>query len=193
MAQIISFHIIHDTTAESPREWGNLGTFIMQHNKYDFGDCKFEVDGNYISFKKDFKYHLKQVHNCTIKDVVYLPVYMYDHSSQTINTTGFSDYWDSGQIGYIYVLKSRLREVYNVKRISKNVTQAVKEAMESEIALLDQWLQGDIYGYEIKYNDNTVNACWGFYGEDPRMNGMWEHWSESEQCYYLKHNIQIKY
>ena len=193
MAQITSFRIMQDTDAESPREWDNLGTFIMQHGKYEFGDRKFEVDSRYISFEENFKYHLKQVYNCTIKDVVYLPVYMYDHSGQTINTTGFSDPWDSCQIGYIYVLKATLRKEYNVKRISKHITRIAKEVMESEIETLDQWLRGDVYGYEIEYDDGTINSCWDFYGDDPRTNGMWEHWSDEEQHYYLEHNIQIEY
>ena len=79
MAQIVKFKIEQDVDPESPREWDNLGTFIMQHNRYSFGDREFENDSSYISFEEDFKYHLNAVCNCTLKDVIYLPVYMYDH------------------------------------------------------------------------------------------------------------------
>ena len=34
-----------------------------------------------------------------------LPLYLYDHSGITMNTTGFSCPWDSGQVGWIYAFK----------------------------------------------------------------------------------------
>lgn len=193
MAQIVSFRIFHDSDAESPREWDNLGTFIMQHNRYEFGDRKFETSDIRISFEEDFEYHLKYAHDCTLKDVIYLPIYMYDHSGQTINTTGFNCTWDSGQIGYIYATKEKLRKEYSVKRISKRIIEIVEGIMKSEIEILDQWVQGDTYGYEVEYDDGTSDSCYGFYGNDPYINGMWEHWGEEEQRYYLEHNIEITY
>ena len=40
-----------------------------------------------------------------------LPLYLYDHSGITMNTTGFSCPWDSGQVGWIYASKEdALRE-----------------------------------------------------------------------------------
>lgn len=36
-----------------------------------------------------------------------LPLYLYDHSGITMNTTGFSCPWDSGQVGWILRLQGR--------------------------------------------------------------------------------------
>lgn len=36
---------------------------------------------------------------------IVLPLYLYDHSGITMNTTGFSCPWDSGQVGWIYASK----------------------------------------------------------------------------------------
>ena len=43
-------------------------------------------------------------------EVVALPLYLYDHSGITMNTSGFSCPWDSGQVGWIYCTKKRFRE-----------------------------------------------------------------------------------
>jgi len=110
---ITNFRIEQEECPESPREWDNLGTFIMMHGQYSFSDIPFEEDDN-DSWEDAFKHHLQTVEDCTIKDVIYLPVYMYDHSGITINTVGFSCGWDSGQIGYIYVTKDKIRKEYNV-------------------------------------------------------------------------------
>jgi len=184
MTQIVEFKIEQDLDPESPREWDNLSTFIMQHERYSFGDREFKNDSSYISFENDFKYHLNAVHDCTIKDVIYLPVYMYDHSGITLSTTSFSCSWDSGQIGYTYVTKEQVRKEYNVKRISSKLKEQVLSIMRAEIKTLDQYLIGDIYGFTIKYNDGSVNSCWGFYGNNPETNGMFEHWTEKEIKYY---------
>lgn len=37
--------------------------------------------------------------------IAMLPLYLYDHSGITMNTSGFSDPWDSCQVGYIYMTK----------------------------------------------------------------------------------------
>jgi len=184
MAQIIEFEIKQDDCPESPREWDNLGTFIMQHGRYEFGDRTFEVDGSYISFEDYFKYHLRTVHDCSLDDTVYLPVYMYDHSGITISTTPFSSRWDSGQIGYIYAVKDDIRKEYNVKRISSKLREQVLSILRAEIQTLDQYLIGDTYGFNIEYDDGSSNSCWGFYGDNPKTNGMYDHWTDEEIKYY---------
>jgi len=186
MAQIIEFEIEQDEYPESPREWGNLGTFIMQHGNYEFGDRIFEINGNGISFEDDFKYHLHTVYDCSLDDVIYLPVYMYNHSGITISTTPFSCKWDSGQIGYIYAVKDDIRKEYNVKRISPKLREQTLSILRAEIQTLDQYLIGDIYGFNIEYDDGSNNSCWGFYGNNPKTNDMYDHWSNEEIKYYEK-------
>jgi len=157
-----------DCCAESPREWSNLGTFIMQHNRYEFGDCIFKTNNNNISLKEDFKYHLKEVENCSINDTIYLPVYMYDHSGVTISTTPFNCNWDSGQIGYIYTTKKSVRNEYNTKRISNKLKNTVISVLEAEINLLNDYIDGNVYCYTLYENNEIIDSCCGFYGDDFR-------------------------
>ncbi len=193
MTQITEFKIEQDTYPESPREWDNLGTFIMQHGRYEFGDRIFENDGSYISFEEDFKYHLRIVHDCTIKDVIYLPVYMYDHSGISISTSPFSSHWDSGKIGYIYVTNGKVRSDYSAKRISSKLRSTVLSNLQAEIKALDQYVTGNICGFTIEYDDGSINSCWGFYGYNPETNGMFEHWTNKEISYYKENSIDFTY
>lgn len=93
--------IERDSDPISPREWDNLGTIVYWHPRYVLGDVYVPKD-RYSSPEEVLK------HECGDEnDIVYLPVYLYDHSGLTINTTGFHCPWDSGQVGWIYAEKDR--------------------------------------------------------------------------------------
>ena len=47
-----------------------------------------------------------------------LPLYLYDHSGITMNTTGFSCPWDSGQVGWIYASKEDALREFGGKNIT---------------------------------------------------------------------------
>ncbi len=52
------------------------------------------------------------------KRTVILPLDLYDHSGITMNTTGFHCPWDSGQVGYIYVMPEDIRKEFSAARVS---------------------------------------------------------------------------
>jgi len=164
--------IIHDENPESPREWDNLGTMVCFHGRYNLGD-KHEYNSDHYNRWDDMeKEIIKRENVCVI-----LPLYLYDHSGITMNTTGFSCPWDSGQVGYVFVSKEKVRKEYGVKRITKKVIEQVTNVLVGEVSTYDQYLTGDVYGYEI-YEVTTnngietetfVDSCWGFYGSDHCM------------------------
>jgi hypothetical protein len=107
------------------------------------------------------------------KDIISLPLYLYDHSGITMNTTGFSCRWDSGCVGFIYVTKEQVRKEYNVKRITKDIVDKVTKVLQGEVKTYDQYLTGDVYGYRISKvevcdkgceHKEEVDSCWGYYG-----------------------------
>ena len=100
----------HDEYAESPRSWDNLGTMICFHKRYDLGDEHVLSSDSFNSWNEIEKYIIKNYDAAVV-----LPIYMYDHSGITINTTGSSCPWDSGQVGFIYVSNRKLRSEYNIK------------------------------------------------------------------------------
>ncbi|WP_131821653.1 hypothetical protein [Desulfofundulus australicus] len=95
-----------------------------------------------------------------------------------MSTKPFSCPWDSGQIGWIYVLKEKVREEYGVKRITKKVRDRVISVLKAEVEVYDRWLRGEVYGftvYEIADGDiASIDSCGGFYGDDPGENGILE-------------------
>ena len=152
--------ILQDESPESPREWENLGTMICFHRRYNLGDKhNFSVEEGEKMTKE--------------KDIISLPLYLYDHSGITMNTTGFSCRWDSGCVGFIYVTKEQVRKEYNVKRITKDIVEKVRKVLKGEVETYDQYLTGEVYGYRISKvevcdkgceHKEEVDSCWGYYG-----------------------------
>lgn len=54
--------------------------------------------------------------------------------------------------------------------------QRALAVLDAELAVCNQYLQGDVWGYVLYRNGQQVDSCWGCYGDDWRANGMREHW-----------------
>lgn len=149
--------IYHDETPESPREWDNLGTMVCWHRRYNLGDVqlKDEYNGDIQLLRETLEG----------KDVaLYLPLFLYDHSGITMSTGSFGDPWDSGQVGYIYVTRETMRKEYG-KRITAKRLERAELVLRGEVETYDQFLTGQVYGYEVKGPDGELaDSCWGFYG-----------------------------
>ena len=81
-----------DESAESPREWDNLGVMVCAHQRYNLGDIQ-------VNSKEELDEKLKDA-------FIRLPLYLYDHSGLSISTKNaypFNDQWDAGQVGFIIV------------------------------------------------------------------------------------------
>lgn len=203
--------IYHDCDAESPREWDNLGTMVCFHRRYDLGDKHHYSDSDEflfdlleqtlgdtdkavskrmnISNSIDFKAHRGHFQKAVDDEIIevirqkfiIMPLYLYDHSIQSISTGSFIGRahhaeWDSGQVGWVYVSKADVRKEYSVKRITKKVLDRAVKVLEAEVEIFDQYLRGDIYGFVIEDKEgNHLDSCWGFHGDDPKENGMIDH------------------
>lgn len=167
--------IFQDTWAESPRSWSNLGTMAIFHKRYNFGDeVKFSSEdfANWAEMEEYIKNKLNAV--------VCLPIYMYDHSGITINTQAFASPWDSGQVGFIYVVKDKVREEYKKHKIGEDLIKRVTQLLEKEVKTMDTYLRGEIYGFHLVKRvtgsaDKIIDSCSGFYGENIKENGMLDH------------------
>jgi hypothetical protein len=155
--------IFPDEICESPRDWGNLGTMICFHRRYNLGDKHTYNHDNYNDWEEMKEDIIRQENVHTI-----LPLYIYDHGGITMNTTGFSCGWDSGQVGWIFVSKEKVKK----ESIDEN---KVEEYLKGEVETYDQYLTGDVYGYRVSKIDvcdkgcehkEQVDSCWGYYGEE---------------------------
>ena len=144
--------IEQDDNPINPRmENANLGIMLCKHRRYNLGD---DVDAN--------KDEVLNMLAGKIKDVVALPLYLYDHSGITMNTTGFSCRWDSGMVGCIYADYNKIRSWYGVKKVTKNLIEKVKDMFRSEVKEYDNYISGNVYGYVIKKDDEEMDSCWGY-------------------------------
>lgn len=112
--------------------------------------------------------------------IVFLPLFLYDHGGITMNTTGFSCPWDSGQVGYIYTTKDKiLKEVGHYQENGKwvkaktNWKKAAYAVLKDEVKTYDMYLKNEVYGYVVdKYVsesdewDEDIESCWGFYSDN---------------------------
>ena len=156
--------IIPDFEPQNPRVWDeNFGTMVCFSRRYNLGDEHDYKSGDYSGWE--------EIENAIVRNEnvgAILPLYLYDHSGITINTTGFSCPWDSGQIGFIFVSKEKIREEYGVKYVTQKVRDKAEKLLLGEVETYDQFLRGDIYGYRITNTetDTEIDSCWGFYGSD---------------------------
>ena len=186
-----TIEIGYDHFPESPREWDNLGTIAYKHNRYAIGDQEIkeasaiEFLGNLVSdhltgddqealyyYDEDISVQLKnKIVKLVKQDYIILDYYLYDHSIQSVSTTPFSEQhgwqhasWDSGQVGWVYVSKERVRKDFGWKHITKNREDEIVKILKCEVEAYNQYLLGEVYYYEIRNRHNdTIDSCYGFY------------------------------
>jgi hypothetical protein len=177
----VKLEIIQDLDPSHPRtDFDNMFTMVCWHNRYNLGD-KHDFETPWA-----FKEWCKEQKGLIIK-----PLFLYDHSGITISTGSFSDHWDSGQVGWIYCTRENARKEMMVKRLTKKVMAQVLKNLECEVEIYDQYLTGDVWGYNYKSHDGIHDdSCWGFFGSDPKENGMWDNWPEEIRKLYNPDYIQ---
>jgi hypothetical protein len=154
--------IIQDTDIQSPREDDNIGTMVCFHDCFS-GDEHNYNHGDYNSWDEMEEDIIRNENVGVI-----LPLYLYDHSGLTMNTTGFNCPFDSGQVGFIFISKETIRNEFGVKYVTKKVREKIEKQLVGEVETFDQYLTGDVYGFRITdtEKDEEVDSCWGFYGSE---------------------------
>lgn len=180
-----NINIHYDDCGESPREWDNLGKMVCWHRRYNLGDEQPNENNedywrsiayDHVPFETD-DLDMDTVWKIIDKHYIVLPLYLYDHSGITMNTSGFSCPWDSGQVGWIYVSKKAVREEWGWKRIGKRRWNKIARLLEGEVETYDQYLTGQVYFYTIEAKDTNKSiscddSCGGFYGYDHKTSGL---------------------
>lgn len=167
--------VYQDIDPSSPREWDNLGIMVIGHKKYDFGDNDTGVPMDQFESWDEMQWYIEG----TLRAIACLPIYMYDHSGITINTTGFSCPWDSGQVGFIFTTQKKLDEMgvtLNNGEEWDDFVQRIKDSLVGEVSTMDDYVTNNVYGFRVKDPDGEeLNSCWGFFGSDVKTNGILDH------------------
>lgn len=151
--------IFPDNNPENPRNWDNLTKMVCFHNHYSLGDKHDYNHGDYNGWDEMEADIIRNE-----KPVVIKPLYLYDHSGITMNTTGFSCPWDSGRVGFVFVTRKDALKEYGKKRITPAIKEKAEKVLDGEVETYDQFLTGDVYGYKIFKGEEELDSCWGFYG-----------------------------
>ncbi len=155
---------------ESPREYyqdSNITKMICFHRKYQLGDE--HGFANPAEFAEWVKNNEKNI-------AIIKPLYLLDHSGITISTHDFMDPWDSGQVGYVYVMKDQ------VKDYDKTV---IENLLENEVNEYANWLAGipQYFAFEITDEDDYLIEC----------EGVFELTTEKEMFNEMKERSEHKY
>lgn len=172
-----------DEYPDSPREWDNLGTMVCAHRDYILGDVQadsaegvtqellalagwiedqYNEDGDLIEWTDE------QREAALDRALVRLPLYLFDHSGLTMSTgtwtfRGFDPVgWDWGMVGWIAVSWDKARA-----EMGADVTrEQIEAALEAEVEVYDQYLQGDVYGVDVWVKGGEHDLMFGCYGLD---------------------------
>ena len=155
--------IYPDDDPQNPRtEWDNFGSMVCFHRKYQLGDIGHGIsEDDFANWSELKEYLIKEK-----EAIIVLPMYMYDHSGLTVNTTGFSCSWDWGQIGYTYTTRKEILENWGGKKLTKELRQKATDLLVAEVQNYDDYLTGNVYGYVLEdENGNELWSCWGYSGD----------------------------
>lgn len=161
--------------------WGTYYLFpLMSIRDAEFGiieeykDVTWLVDDIIEALPQEDKWKILEKH----AQIIFMPLFLYDHSGITMNTCGYSCRWDSGQVGYIYTDRKTILDLNAYYRNKKGKSTKVtknnwKKAaylwMEGEVEEYDQYLTGEVYGiieeeYDVEGDTwEETDSCWGFF------------------------------
>lgn len=80
-----------------------------------------------------------------------LPVYKFEHSGVSFNTTGYSDPWDSGQVGFIYCTHDRAVELLG----SEVTEERALDVLRKEVDQYSKWANGEAYMVHVRGDDRV--------------------------------------
>lgn len=166
-----------DDCNESSRDWDNLGIMVCFHNRYNLGD-KHELKSSDFNGWKELEEYIQKTYDAA----VILPLYLYDHSGISMKVGSFQGLlaqghaeFDSGQVGFIYVSKEKVRKEYNWKKITQERAEKLAEYLTNEVEIYNQEISGDVWVYVITKEDDpevheVLGGIYGFnYAEEEAM------------------------
>ncbi len=121
-----------------------------------------------------------------------LPLYLFDHSGITMNTTGFSCPWDSGQVGWIYASKDAIQAEYGGKDLTPEIREKAEKLLRGEVEYYDHYLRGDCYGFQLYKGEEEIDSCWGFISDPSDLQDAIEGYLP-EECQGIMNNLVFRY
>jgi hypothetical protein len=178
--------VSYDEWADSPRTWDNLTKMIFFGKHKHLGDKHNINPDNYNGWDK-----LEEAIKKEYDVILIQKVYAYSHGGLTISTSPFSCPWDSGTLGFVIITKQDIKQNYGWKVITKKrldeVSNSLDRIIESEIEVLDNYIQGEVFSFQIQDEAGEIeDSCCGFYGSDIKVNGILDYISNEDKSLVLE-------
>ena len=172
-----TIEIAQDDLDMNPRkEYDHLGTMVCWHDRYDLGD---EQRSRWDS--EDIQ---EEIDALISEGAEVLPLYLYDHSGLTMNTSGFSCGWDSGTVGFIYMTKSVMIENWGKKICTAKVRESARKCLVAEVTEYDQYLTGDIWYFDVTHNES---------GESESIGGIFGHEYAEQEAEFMAESLDSEH
>ncbi len=154
----VELHI--DDDPMNPRENDNWSHIVHWHRRRTIGDEELSESMTQEELREKLTSEGEEV-------LALLPVYCYEHGGITISCGAYSCSFDSGQVGWAYITKSRavemLGEGYDWASTS---LEEYERYIREEVKAFADYLEGRVFGFVIKGRDGEVlDSCWGFLGD----------------------------
>jgi hypothetical protein len=159
--------IFQDDTPDDPRGDDNLGKMVCFNRNYNLGDKHEYEQDNYSNWNELEADIMKREKPCVI-----VPLWIYDHSGISISTARICQ-WDSSMVGFAFITTEAFKKEHGYKRLTAKRIRQAEKFLKGEIETYNQYLTGDVYGYEIvevskcdqdHEHEKFMDSCWGFYG-----------------------------
>lgn len=143
-------------TDESPADWEDDTLFLVGYHQDFWVDKMVSKDLAVAIAEKEkddpeVEKYLKNYH------VFGLEAYIHSGVSLSLSYEGnYPDRrWDVSQLGLVFVKKTTAR-----------TRKKARELAQGLIATWNDYLSGNIYGFEVKTpGDELIDSCWGYYGD----------------------------
>lgn len=202
--------IVPDDDLIDPREDENIGTMVCWHSRYNLGDKQPKDDPETwlqtllgIESENDFTLPIDKLLERASRHYIFLPLYLYDHSGISMSTSTFVGHaqhaeWDSGQVGWIYVSKKDAVKVWNAKRFTKAISLSTINALVNEVKSYDDYLRGDIFGFQVctaDEDEEILDSVWGYYPDHGILPHYYSAMCDAKRSvdYEVKLQLQLKH
>lgn len=151
-----TYIVDYDECRMNPRdEFENLGTIYANRHDLNFDNTTIPdlvkqgllTNENRPKPTRKFK-----------RDYICRLVYYYEHGGVALSLHPFSCPFDSGVAAWIAVPKSKVRQEYGCKRVTRRIEERVVEVLKCEIEELQAYINGEVYVWCVDNED----ACGGY-------------------------------
>lgn len=146
-----SYIVDYDECRMNPREeFENLGTIYANRRDLNFDNVTILdlVERGLLTNES----HPKATRKFK-RDYICRLVYYYEHGGVALSLRPFGCPFDSGVAAWIAVPKSKVRQEYGCKRVTRKIEERVVEVLECEIEELQAYINGEVYVWCVDNED----------------------------------------